>query len=212
MKEIDLLIYDLDGTLIDSVDDIVNAVNWMLGELKLPKRSKEEIRTFVGSGVQSLVERSLGPENFNYREKALKVLKKRYTEHLLDHTKLYPGVLETLQHFKSKKQAVVTNKPEKFSIEILKALHAMPYLSLIVGGDTLRTKKPSPEGIFHVLEQLKIKNDRSVLVGDSSIDIETARNAKIDICFVTYGLGSGSGEFKPNFVIDQFDELKDIFV
>lgn len=213
MKKVDLLIYDLDGTLIDSVQDIVSAVNFMLAELKLPKRSPEEIRGFVGEGIQSLVARSLGENNSKLAERALKVLKRYYGEHLLDHTKLYPGVLETLNHFKSKKQIVLTNKPEKFSIQVLEGLGVSSFFEMVIGGDSVRTKKPSPEGVFLALERFKILPSNSVIVGDSAIDVETGRSANITTCAVTYGLGDKKALIlsNPDFSISQFRNLTLLF-
>lgn len=213
MKSVDLLIYDLDGTLIDSVQDIVNAVNFMLAVLELPKRSSEEVKSFIGEGVQSLVRRTIGEENLDMADRALKTLKTYYGEHLLDHTKLYPGVLEMLEHFKSKKQVVVTNKPEKFSVQVLEGLGVRSFFEMVIGGDSVRTKKPSPEALFVILDKLKITPERAVIIGDSSIDIETGRNAKITTCAVTFGLGEKKAlsASKPDFSISQFQDLTKLF-
>ncbi len=212
-KEIDLFIYDLDGTLIDSAEDITHAVNHMLTELKLPNRSKEEVRGFIGEGVQSLIKRSLGEEHQTKAERGFQILKTYYREHLLDHTKLYPDVQQALQHFHAKKQVVVTNKPEDFSTRILEGLRIRSFFQKVIGGDSMHTKKPSPESIFHILKEFSIIPDRAVIVGDSLIDIETGRNAKITTCAVTYGLVDAkimrtSGA---DFVIDRFRELVELF-
>ncbi len=209
MKSVDLIIWDLDGTLIDSSEDIANGGNFMLKTLGLKEKSRAEIAECVGKGVQNLVLGLLGKEHEDKFDQALKILKKRYSEHLLDHTKLYPGILDTLEHFKNKKQAVITNKPEGFSRTILKGLGIEKYFSILIGGDTVRTKKPSPEGVFKVLADLKIPAERAVLIGDSSIDIETARNAKIPICAVTYGFGKLEEirSSKPDFLIDKISLL-----
>ncbi len=213
MHPVDLLVYDLDGTLIDSVQDIVNAVNYMLIELKLPSRSQTEIRGFIGEGIQSLVERALGAEHISKSAQALKILRERYSEHLLDHTKLYPDVREVLSHFAVKKQVVVTNKPEQFSVKVLEGLGIRKFFGAVIGGDTVRTKKPSPEGIFYILNQSQVPPERAVIVGDSAIDIETGRNAKITTCAVTYGLGDAEALLAANadFVIHRFTELREIF-
>ncbi len=213
MKPIDLLIYDLDGTLIDSVQDIVSAVNFMLGELKLPARSQEEIRSFIGDGIQNLVDRAIGRENLSMRARALKVVKARYSEHLLDHTKLYPGVPEVLKHFRAKKQVVVTNKPEKFSVTILEGFEIGKLFGRVIGGDTIRTKKPSPEAVFQILNEFGVMPERAVIIGDSAIDIETGKNAKITTCAVTYGLGDQEAlrQSKPDFVIGRIGELVKLF-
>lgn len=209
MKSVDLIIYDLDGTLIDSREDIAQASNKMLAEFGLKKKSADEIAECVGRGVQNLVLGLLGKSNEDKFDKALKILKKNYGDHLLDHTKLYPGVLETLEHFKHKKQVVITNKPEGFSVKILEGLGVMKYFSIVIGGDTVRTKKPSPESVFKILDELKISAERAIIVGDSSIDIETGKNAKVSVCAVTYGFGrlDEIQSAKPDFTIDQMDQL-----
>ena len=137
MKSKKLVIYDLDGTLIDSRHDIAEAVNWTLGELGFGPLPEETIAGFVGSGVQNLIRKTwetLGvadpPAN-----RSLKLFRKRYGEHLLDRTCLYPSVREVLECLKNRKQAVVTNKPEAFSIRILEGLGIAPYFFEILGGD-----------------------------------------------------------------------------
>lgn len=209
MKSVDLIIYDLDGTLIDSREDIAQASNKMLMELGLKKKSADEIAECVGRGVQNLVLGLLGKDHEDKFEKALKLVKKHYGNHLLDHTKLYPGVQETLEHFKGKKQVVITNKPEGFSVKILEGLKIAHYFERIIGGDTARTKKPSPESIFKILDELKISADRAIIVGDSAIDIETGKNAKVAVCAVIYGFGrlDEIQNAKPDFTIKQFNEL-----
>ena len=212
-KKVDLIVYDLDGTLIDSADDIVRAVNHTLKELKLKPRTIEEVRTFIGEGVQSLVKKSLGEEQEIHFNKALMTLRAYYWDHLLDHTKCYPGVEDILNFFSKKKQAVVTNKPEKYSVKILEGLGILKFFSAVIGGDSVVTKKPSPEGVFRLLNDLKIKPDRALIVGDSAIDIETGKNAKILTCAVTYGLGNQEAILaaKPDFKISRIEKLKNLF-
>jgi len=214
MKSVDLIIYDLDGTLIDSREDIAEASNKMLAELGLKKKTADEIAECVGRGVQNLVLGLLGKDHEDKFDKALKLVKKHYGDHLLDHTKLYPGVLDTLEHFKHKKQVVITNKPEGFSVKILEGLGVMKYFSIVIGGDTVRTKKPSPESVFKILDDLKISAERAIIVGDSSIDIETGKNAKVPVCAVTYGFGrlDEIQKLKPDFITDQLNSLPKIII
>lgn len=214
MKEIDLIIYDLDGTLIDSVRDITDAVNAMLEELGLAARPQEEIKYFIGQGVQNLVAQSIGPDHVAMAERGLKILRRTYGEHLLNYTKLYPGVLETLQSFQSKKQVVITNKPEKFNAPILKGLGIDRFFSLVIGGDSkLAKKKPSPDPILYVLKKYNVTAGRAVIVGDSWVDIETGKNAGIMTCAVTYGIGGREELLRAgaDFVLDRFDGLTGLF-
>jgi len=210
--KVDLLLYDLDGTLIDSVQDITDSVNVMLSEMGHPTRSQEEIKQFVGEGIQNLVARSIASEDVALQKQALKIVKRCYTERLLNHTKLYSGVLELLMYFRAKKQAVVTNKPLAFSIQILEALNAYSFFTHVLGGDSGFPKKPEPNSVLHIMEALDIERDRTLMVGDSIVDIETAKNAGIKICAVTYGLGDRQAieAARPDFLINRIGELKNI--
>lgn len=213
MKAVDLIVYDLDGTLVNTLSDITNAVNFALHNLHLPLRSESEVKGFIGEGVRQLVERSLGREYQNHFDQAFGMVKKHYAEHLFDHSVLYPGVLENLEYFKNKKQAVLTNKPERFSIQILEHLGIRKYFSYVIGGDSLPEKKPSPVGLRKIMNELSVDSEKTVLIGDSAIDIATARNTGVSICAFLIGF-TGERELKsanPDFAISHFSELKNLF-
>jgi len=218
---IKLLIYDLDGTLIDSCRDIANAVNWTLKELALRKLPIETISSFVGRGVTNLMTgvlkealKEVGKQNRqseieNLLGRSVRLYRSHYAKHLLDETKLYPSVQMVLEHFKDRKQAVITNKPEGFSNEILRGLKIDSYFFRVIGGDQKFPKKPAPEPVLEIVRSAGVGFDETVLIGDSAIDIKTGRNAKIKTIAVTYGF-SNIDEIKhsaPDFVLNDLAEL-----
>lgn len=217
-KMIKLLIYDLDGTLIDSRRDIADSVNWTLRELGLAELPIEIVSDFVGNGVKNLIEQSLeaaSPKNqathgkLPSLKKSIKLFRGRYGEHLLDHTCLYPSVRKVLEFFKGRKQAVITNKPENFSLEILKGLGVETYFHQVIGGDKGFPKKPAPEPVFELLETCRVKREEAVLIGDSDTDIKTGRNAGVKTIAVTYGFGKRPAleAAQPDFILEDLEEL-----
>ncbi len=182
-----LIIYDLDGTLVDTAKDIAQAANHMLRELNAKAVSRREISRYVGKGLHHLIKNCLKTEDQKQIEKGAKIYRQFYAEHLMDHSKLYPGALQFLDYFKSRKQAVMTNKPNPFSEDILKALGVSDYFTAIVAGDSQHPKKPDASALFWLMDQQKIEPAAALLVGDSPIDIETARNAGIEAAVLSHG-------------------------
>ena len=211
--QIDLIIFDLDGTLINSKEDIANSVNYMLSELGLNRLKNETIYSYVGKGVPRLVERALSKANLEKFDKALSLFKEHYSEHLMDITTLYPNVIDTLNHYKSKKKAVVTNKDERYTFPILNALDISDYFEVVLCGDSMNNKKPHPEPINSVIDKLKIDKRQSVIVGDGNADITAGKNAEIFTCGVTYGFGSKEELESANadIIIEDIIDLKDHF-
>ena len=207
-----LIVYDLDGTLIDSRLDIANAVNWTLKELGRNELPAEKISGFVGSGVKNLMLQSLmetGQKPLPSLEKAIKLFRGRYGEHMLVHTELYPSVRKVLEFFHLRRQAVVTNKPENFSIAILQGLGVDSYFFQIRGGDTGFPKKPAPGLLLDVILSAEVSPGETLLVGDSALDVETGRNAGVKILAVTYGFGSRTEIEKagPDGILEDLSEL-----
>lgn len=213
IMDLDLIIFDLDGTLIDSRNDIANSVNYMLTELGLNRLDNETIYSFVGNGVDSLVKRSLTEKNLDKFDTALPLFRNYYSEHLLDFTALYPNVNETIDYFKSKKKAVVTNKSGDFSIQILKSLNIYNCFEKVICGDTLENKKPHPAQINAVINDLKADRKRSLIVGDGEYDITAGKNAGIRTCGLTCGFGKKEELQKtgPDILIDDIIDLKKHF-
>src|SRR2546428_2736370 len=170
MYKLDLLIFDLDGTLIESKWDIATAVNLTLGDLGLPQRSQEEIFSFVGDGIKRLLRLAVGQENQPRYEEALRIFRGHYLTHCLDRTRFYPGVETVLNHFAHKLKAVATNKSLEYTTRILQGLGAH-HFAYVVGGDDGYGLKPETGMFLKILDELNVAKERAVLIGDSTNDI-----------------------------------------
>jgi len=179
-------VLDLDGTLIDSREDLCEAVNHALRTLGLPPRSLEEVEGFVGDGAGKLVARALGPDRQELLEPALAAWWEHYGEHLLDHTVLYPGVASLLATARIP-LAVHTNKPGELARKILAGLGVAERFVEVVGGDD-GPRKPDPEGTRALLARHGARPEDAVLVGDSLVDLRTARAVPMRFVAVTWGL------------------------
>jgi phosphoglycolate phosphatase len=210
---VDLLIFDLDGTLIESKWDIAFAVNLTLVELGLPERPVEEIFGFVGDGVKRLLRLAVGEENLDRYEQALKVFRGHYLDHCLDRTIFYPGIEPMLRHFGRKQKAVATNKAIEYTRVILQGLGAQ-HFPLVVGGDNGFGLKPEPGMLLHIMEAVGASKERTVLIGDSTNDINGGHNAGIRVCAVGYGMGNREkmAACKPEWFIERPEELMELFL
>ena len=184
------VIFDLDGTLLDTLGDLHASVNVALGEYGLPIRTKEEVRAFVGNGVAKLMERAAGEVSQALFEKLLAAFKTHYSAHCKDRTKPYDGVMDVLQALKKRgvKTAVLSNKPD-FAVKLLAEEYFQGYLQSAVGENEAGgiRKKPAPDSLFAVLDELQTNKETTVYVGDSEVDIQTARNAGVECISVTWG-------------------------
>jgi len=181
-----LFIFDLDGTLIDSYMDIGMCVNMVLHEMGRDSIDPEKVRAWIGGGARNLLEKLFSDEELNT---ALELFRRFYREHPVVHTKTYEGVQEVLAYLRSKGSflAVVTNKMEDLSREILRRLKLLSYFDIVVGGDTFPEKKPSPLPIKQVMEQLKVCPQESIIVGDTSADICAGKGAGIWTALARWG-------------------------
>ena len=214
MIPVDALLFDLDGTLIDSKRDLANAVRYLQAVYKVPLSSEKQVGTFIGDGVGKLVERALPALPESRRHEAVDLFKDYYRGHCLEHTRVYPGVVSALKHFRGKKMAVVTNKPVRISGRILHGLGLADYFAVLIGGDSLRKKKPDPEPLFSALKTLGVKvTKRAVMVGDSANDILAGRAAGIGTCGIRSNIGDQKKLLisRPNFLISRMTELARIF-
>lgn len=188
----DLYLFDLDGTLVDSREDLTAAVNAARVALGLSPLPLATVSSYVGEGVGKLMERALGAQHADLLERATELFRAHYGEHLVDHTRAYAGAAELLRTLRERgaRVAVVTNKPERFARLILQRLELWAFVEALVGGDTLPQRKPDPGPLLHACEQLGVAPARALMVGDSPIDAAAARSANVAMCAVTYGIGS----------------------
>ncbi len=212
----ELIIFDLDGTLIDSTGDIAWAVNRTLEGLGREVVDTETVKSSVGWGVRSLLENLMPGEDPQMIDGARGVFLEYYGGHLDVETHLYAGVFETLEHFKArgKLMALVTNKPVSLTGKVLEAFAVSGFFAMVLGGDSLPRKKPHPEPLLKVVEDLQAPVGRTVFVGDSAIDCETGRRAGIITIGAAYGF-RGRGELVEagcDMIIEKLDELKEIVV
>jgi len=180
-----LAVFDLDGTLVDSLEDLWEAVNHALDGVGLPRRTLEEVRGFVGEGAPLLVRRSIAPREDLF-EPALAAWRAHYEEHLLDHTRLFPGIGQLLASAPCA-LAVHTNKPGVMARRILDGLGVLGRFAAVVGGDEA-PRKPDPAGTLAILARAGVPAAEAVMVGDSRIDCATAAAAGIRFLAVTWGL------------------------
>jgi phosphoglycolate phosphatase len=204
-----VLIFDLDGTLIDSKLDLAHSVNAMLEHMGRTSLAHEMVYSYVGNGAPMLVRRALGEGATDAEcDKGLAHFLAYYRAHMLDNTVTYPGVREGLEKLKGNAMAVLTNKPVRFSEEILNGLGLSRYFRFVYGGNSFEKKKPDPMGVETILRDLAAPPADAMMVGDSDVDIRTARNSGIWACGVSYGLGTeGLRLHPPDIMLDSLDEL-----
>ena len=207
----DLVIFDLDGTLIDSKLDLAHAVNATRDMMGMPPLDNEIIYSYVGNGAPVLIRRAVGPEASDEElQRALDYFLAYYRDHMLDYTVLYPGVKETLDALRSdgKKMAILTNKPVRISKAIVEGLGVGEHFAHVYGGNSFEQKKPHPVGVDTLLAETATDRSRALMVGDSAVDIQTARNARIASCGVTYGFQPESLiTDPPDYLIDRMEQL-----
>jgi len=184
-------IFDLDGTLIDSKMDLVTSVNAMLRQTGRAELPVETVAGCIGHGAPQLIASTLGPgATDEERRKALEIFLAHYAEHKLDQTRAYPGVEDALRALAGCPMAVLTNKPTGISVEILESLGLAKFLRAIYGGDSFEKKKPHPAGARTILQELGTAAEEAAMVGDSEVDVQTARNAGTLAVAVNYGFGT----------------------
>jgi phosphoglycolate phosphatase len=185
------LLFDLDGTLVDSVADLATAVNLLRDELALPPLPLATVRQNVGDGARELVRRSLPPVAF--AEERLQRFLVLYGEHLADQTVVYPGIRELLASYPPASLAVVTNKPLGLTLRLLERLDLKSRFSAVVGGDSVPVKKPSPVPVQLALHRLGRPAAGALMIGDHHTDLRAGQGAGVATCFCTWGLGHDDG-------------------
>ncbi len=204
--------FDLDGTLADTRDDLFDALNFTLDQLGRPSRSKEEVTAFIGDGARMLILRALGQGQERLVEDALSIFRPRYEARCADKTTLYPGVTESLRQLSDMKMAVVTNKPDKATRLLLTGLKIDHYFKAVLGGDSLPEKKPSPAPLLEAAKRLGVAPSDCLMVGDSGVDVQAGKAAGAGTCGVTYGYRPLS-ELRAagaDFLVDRFDEIPNL--
>ncbi len=224
-----LLIFDLDGTLADTSKDITNAVNYAIEPFGVKPLSVKEIKAMVGSGITKLIESLILPyppipplprggdrgakwdrEDFPAKENAVKRFLDYYSEHILDYTKPYPQVKETLLKLGNYKKAVISNKREVLSKKVLERLGLLRFFDVVLGSDSVPEKKPSPVPVFELLKRFNVSKNEAVIIGDSNYDVEAGKSAGIKTIAVTYGFRSREVLKEADFIIDSFGEILNI--
>ncbi len=208
------LLFDLDGTLVDSRADLINAVNLMLDELGYRTLPDSSVINFVGEGARLLVERALlathnaEPHNSEI-EPALKIFRRHYREHLLDQTRIYPEVEQTLARLPRIPKAVVTNKPHEFTVALLEGIGLLPHFDVVFGGDSLAERKPSPMMLVEAARRCGAEIPECLMIGDSRVDVEAGRAAQMKTCGYVPGFRGRTElvEAGVDYVIERFSEL-----
>lgn len=191
MKKINTFLFDLDGTLVNSVADIATGVNLLRQKFGLRFLSHEEIASKVGDGVGQLVKRSL-PEGV-FSEEHVEMFLRFYDEHLCEKTYIYPGILDFLKLHSSHQMAVVTNKPTDPSCRLLEKLAIRDYFAAVLGPDCCATKKPDPGPVLEALRILDARPESAVMIGDHHTDLRAGRGAGVNTCFCAWGIGEDGG-------------------
>lgn len=212
MSFIELIIFDLDGTLADSLADLTDATNHMLGRFNKPLLTDAEVRNLVGKGARNLVERALQTTVAREVDKGLEMFLAFNSLHIADKTTLYPGVPETLQELagQERKMAVISNKDVALCHQLLTSLGIDDYFAAVLGADSLPFRKPAPEPILKLLQDFVVPAERSIIVGDSINDISAGKSALVGTVACTYGYGSSQELVDADYRIDCLPELLEI--
>jgi len=212
-RPVDLIMFDLDGTLADTGPDLADAVNFTRAHFDLAPLAERLVFDFVGRGVEHLLQHSLPEESQGQFDRVLDVFLERYENHLLDRTVLYPGAREALAYFRGKRRAVVSNKIHRLTLAVLRGLGVENEFDMILGGDSAADKKPDPALLNMVLHRFEVPATSAVMVGDGDTDVEAGRRAGVITCGVTFGLGDKDDLLAagPDLLISDLHELADHF-
>jgi phosphoglycolate phosphatase len=212
MKPVHLIIFDLDGTLVNTLEDLTASLNFALTKLGRTPVPLDRVRQYVGDGLTLLMSRALGDRQ-ELLDDARGIFTVHYSRNLAVRSRLYPGVRETLEHFRSIPLAVVTNKTRELSAPLLETLGIRPFFRMLIGADDGLPLKPAPDAIEKILRDLSVPRERAAVVGDGTTDIRAGKAAGVTTCAVTYGFRSEEQlrEAGPDHVIRELPELKGLF-
>ncbi len=203
---IELILFDLDGTLVDSSVDITNALNFAIEPFHLEKMTVERTIGMVGEGLTKLVERMLGEERAELRKEVLDRFISYYSDHLCDFTRPYPGVRDALEELRGYRKAVISNKRENLSRRLLEELGLAPYFDVIFGSDSAGERKPSPKPLLKLLDMFSVGPESAVMVGDSGFDVQAGKAAGVRTIAVSYGYRDAAS-LRSDLIIDDIREL-----
>lgn len=212
MKPVRLLIFDLDGTLVDTLEDITASVNYTLGKLGRPPIPVDAVREYVGDGLTALLSRALGGHE-EFLSDAAGIYTVHHSRNLVVRSRLYPGVRETLERFRSIPLAVISNKTGEFIGPLLEGLGVAGYFRTVLGADAGLPLKPAPDSLLHIMKDLGVPKERTVMVGDGTTDMKAGRAAGVLTCAATWGFRSEAKlrEAGADLVIHAMPELVDLF-
>jgi len=212
-KSVDLVMFDLDGTLADTGHDLADSVNFTRAHFALTPLPEKLVYANVGRGVEHLLKQSLPEESADHFQEVMRVFLAHYEKHLLDRTVLYPGVHEILQYFRLKRRVVVSNKMLRLTLAVVRGLGVADEFDDILGGDSAPEKKPHPALLQVALQKFNVSAASALMVGDGDTDIEAGKRAGVITCGVTYGLGNRDDLVlaKPDFLLDRLGDLASHF-
>ena len=210
------VLFDLDGTLVDSEKDIAEAANFTRQHYGLERVPDTTIAQYVGNGVYTLLEKSLETTDQAKIQEAYLIFQEHYRVHLADFTKPYPGTFDLLNALKNKnvKMGVVSNKPQEFTTSVLEKLNLAPYFAVAFGPEATTNRKPHPEPLFVALEKLNAQPYEAVMIGDSIVDIQAAKAVPMRVAVLTHGYGTREvlTSANPHWIVDSLQELIPILV
>ncbi len=210
---VDLLMFDLDGTLADTGPDLADSVNFTREQFGLAPWHARAVYVHIGRGVEHLLKQAI-PEMTGTRfQEVQRIFLGYYEQHLLDRTVLYPGIREVLEEFSAKRRAVVSNKIYRLTVTLLRGLGVEDCFDAVFGGDSVAEKKPHPALLSAALKRFHLPASSAVMIGDVDIDIQAGKRAGVITCAVTYGLGNKDELFaaQPDVIINHPAELSDHF-
>ena len=212
--KIELIIFDLDGTIVNSIFDISDGVNYVLTKMNRDNVSVSEVQGMIGSGVKKLIELALNDISDEYiLAESLDLFQEYYSQNLITKTRPYDGVIKTLEQLSNFRKAIYSNKPQDLTDKVIEGLGLNSYFDMVQGADISKYKtKPSPEGIHYILRELNIKPENAIIVGDSTHDILAGKRAGVRTCAVTYGYREKKilANESPDYLIHKLPELLSI--
>lgn len=211
---VDVIMFDLDGTLVDSLEGIIEAVGRTLAEMGKPGRSDEEIISYIGTGVKDLIKRSSGEESEEFVNKGVKIFSKYFKDHCDEKSRLYPNVRHVLDIYGKKKLFIVTNRNADMARRTLDNFGISGYFRDVIGGDDDLCQKPSACPLKRALFAACKDEERALMVGDMDLDVIAGKKAGILTCGVTYGIGRAEDieKAEPDYVVDDIIKLKDLII